>query len=180
MENQAPPPDPEALVELFYSDKNLFGTYVEQAEFDLTKTARQLLAHNHHMTVTVEEYHGSLVDVKVLEARTNERFYSRKILLTRQSDDRVVQFGIVRLDLESIDALVRDEILSQHTPLGRILIQHDVLRRVELSSLWKITAGKDLSTCCEVPVGHDLFGRTAWIYCNGKPAVELLEVVTDS
>ena len=180
MENQAPPPDPEALVELFYSDKNLFGTYVEQAEFDLTKTARQLLAHNHHMTVTVEEYHGSLVDVKVLEARTNERFYSRKILLTRQSDDRVVQFGIVRLDLESIDALVRDEILSQHIPLGRILIQHDVLRRVELSSLWKITAGKDLSTCCEVPVGHNLFGRTAWIYCNGKPAVELLEVVTDS
>jgi len=180
MENQAPPPDPEALVELFYSDKNLFGTYVEQAEFDLTKTARQLLAHNHHMTVTVEEYHGSLVDVKVLEARTNERFYSRKILLTRQSDDRVVQFGIVRLDLESIDALVRDEILSQQTPLGRILIQHDVLRRVELSSLWKITAGEDLSTCCEVPVGHNLFGRTAWIYCNGKPAVELLEVVTDS
>ena len=180
MENQAPPPDPEALVELFYSDKNLFGTYVEQAEFDLTKTARQLLAHNHHMTVTVEEYHGSLVDVKVLEARTNERFYSRKILLTRQSDDRVVQFGIVRLDLESIDALVRDEILSQHIPLGRILIQHDVLRRVELSSLWKITAGEDLSTCCEVPVGHNLFGRTAWIYCNGKPAVELLEVVTDS
>ncbi len=180
MENQAPPPDPEALVELFYSDKSLFGTYVEQAEFDLTKTARQLLAHNHHMTVTVEEYHGSLVDVKVLETRTNDRFYSRKILLTRQSDDRVVQFGIVRLDLESIDALVRDEILSQHTPLGRILIQHDVLRRVELSSLWKITAGKDLSTYCEVPVGHDLFGRTAWIYCNGKPAVELLEVVTDS
>ena len=180
MENQAPPPDPEALVELFYSDKSLFGTYVEQAEFDLTKTARQLLAHNHHMTVTVEEYHGSLVDVKVLETRTNDRFYSRKILLTRQSDDRVVQFGIVRLDLESIDALVRDEILSQHIPLGRILIQHDVLRRVELSSLWKITAGKDLSTCCEVPVGHDLFGRTAWIYCNGKPAVELLEVVTDS
>jgi len=180
MENQAPPPDPEALVELFYSDKNLFGTYVEQAEFDLTKTARQLLAHNHHMTVTVEEYHGSLVDVKVLETRTNDRFYSRKILLTRQSDDRVVQFGIVRLDLESIDALVRDEILSQQTPLGRILIQHDVLRRVELSSLWKITAGEDLSTCCEVPVGHNLFGRTAWIYCNGKPAVELLEVVTDS
>ena len=74
MENQAPPPDPKALVELFYSDKNLFGTYVEQAECDLTETSRRLLSHNHHMTVTVEEYHGSLVDVKVLETRTDARF----------------------------------------------------------------------------------------------------------
>ena len=180
MENQAPPPDLEALVELFYSDNSLFGTYAEQPESALTETARSLLSHNHHMTVTVEEYHGSLVDVKVLETRTDHRYYSRKILLTRQSDGHVVQFGIVRLDLDSIDMQVRDEILSQQTPLGRILIQHNVLRRVELSSLWKIGAGADLAECCNVPVGHALFGRTAWIYCNGEPAVELLEVVTDS
>ena len=52
------------------------------------------------MTVTVEQFHRTPVNVKVLEMRHDGRFYSRRILLTRQTDNRVVQFGIVRLNFE--------------------------------------------------------------------------------
>src|SRR5947209_18117746 len=41
----------------------------------------QLLVHDKHMTVTVEAFHGSKVDVRVLERRTDGEAYSRKILL---------------------------------------------------------------------------------------------------
>ena len=47
------------------------------------------------MTVTVEAHHGSLVDVKVLERKRDGDSYARKILLAKQTDGRIVQFGLV-------------------------------------------------------------------------------------
>src|SRR5215472_18038235 len=58
-----------------------------------------LLVHEHHMTVTVEAHHGDLVDVRILERRHEGNSYARKILLTLQQSGKVVQFGIVRVDL---------------------------------------------------------------------------------
>src|SRR5258707_3168868 len=57
-----------------------------------------LLVHEHHMTVTVEAYHGGPVDVRILQRRRDGPLYARKILLVHQATGRVVQFGIVRLD----------------------------------------------------------------------------------
>ena len=139
---------------------------------------RRLLAHEEHMTVTVESFHGCQVDVEVLETRPTSSHYSRKILLRRQIDGAVVQFGIVRLHLHFLEPEVRQAIEAQGTPLGRILIQHNVLRQVQLISLWKFSAGEDLQRLFHVPAGTTVYGRTALIYCNGEPAVELLEVVT--
>src|SRR5438552_7333425 len=56
-----------------------------------------LLVHEHHMTVTVEQHHGDLVNVWVLERHYNDEFYARKILLALQKTHRVVQFGIMRV-----------------------------------------------------------------------------------
>src|SRR5262249_797461 len=83
----------------------------------------------HPMTVTVEQHHGDLVNVWVLERHYNDEFYARKILLALQKTHRVVQFGIMRVYYRYLSQEVREEILAGRTPLGRILIQHDVLRR---------------------------------------------------
>src|SRR2546428_279527 len=40
-----------------------------------------LLVHEYHMTVTVEAYHGDLVDVRVLAVHRDQDSYARKILL---------------------------------------------------------------------------------------------------
>jgi len=76
------------------------------------------------MTVTVESHHGSLVDVKVLEKKHEGNSYARKILLTLQSNGRIVMFGLVRIWLHYCSPEVRAEILEEQTPLGRILINH--------------------------------------------------------
>src|SRR5450755_707728 len=47
-----------------------------------------LLVHPHHMTVTVEEYYGSRVNVRVIDRRLDGDSYARKILLELQSDGR--------------------------------------------------------------------------------------------
>jgi chorismate-pyruvate lyase len=130
------------------------------------------------MTVTVERYHESKVDVKVLDRLRTDTHYARKIILTRQSDGRVVQFGIMRIHLQVLSAAVRAEIESERTPLGRILIQHDVLRKIHLMSLWKIAPGEDLCRIFGLRTPTTTYGRAAVIDCNDEPAVELLEIVT--
>jgi chorismate-pyruvate lyase len=171
-------PELEELVALFYRDGAQLGTFEEVSADDLPAPYRTLLAHDDHMTVTVESFHGSSVDVEVLERLFASPRYARKILLRRQSDGQVVQFGIMRLSFNYLNDDVRRDIESERIPLGRTLIEHGVLRKVQLVSLWRIAAGADLAQLFPVPAGSQTFGRTALIYCNGEPAVELLEIVT--
>lgn len=178
-------PELDALVRLFYDDSGLLGRFTEVKSDEMPDVFRKLLDHDAHMTVTVEAHHASPVDVQVLETSSNDTHYWRKILLTRQTDNKVVQYGIVRLTLSFLAPEVRREIESERIPLGRVLIDHNVLREVRLLSLWKVEPGDELTELLELPAGEDglidpCYGRTALIYCNGVPAVELLEIVTPS
>lgn len=137
---------------------------------------KRLLVHDHHMTVTMEEFHHVSVVVKVLDRRLDGNVYSRKIVLERSDDGRVVQFGLVRFDLGVVLPAVRDEILSEETPLGRILINYNVLRHIDLGAILQITAGPGLARLCACPTGQTTYGRLATIFCNQRPAVDLLEV----
>ena len=138
---------------------------------------RGLLVHEHHMTVTVEAFHGGPVDVRVLARRSDGELYSRKILLVLRATGRVVQFGIVRIDLGQTSPQVADAIRSEKTPVGRILIEHDVLRRIEPTGYLRIEPGPEVRGWFGLREPRSVYGRLAIIHCDGKPAVELLEVV---
>jgi chorismate-pyruvate lyase len=170
-------PDLDTLISLFYDDPDRLGYFEDVTPDELPQPYSALLNHEEHMTVTVESYHGCPVDVQVLETNVSPTHYARKILLTRQSDGAVVQFGVVRLNLRHLSEPVRREIKSQGKPLGRILIEHKVLREVELVGLWKVECGADLQDYFGVTSPAVTYGRTALIHCNGEPAVELLEIV---
>ena len=196
-------PELDTLVALFYDAPERLADFIEVQAAEMPPVYQRLLAHDQHMTVTVEQRHGSIVDVRVLAtnrrglspfvesseqkgtvplssdgSRTEGPHYARKILLTRQSDGRVVQFGIVRMDFRFFTDEVRREIESQTTPLGRILIRHNVHREVELCKLWHVAPGEDLCKLFNISEADHTYGRTALIHCNGQPAIELLEIVT--
>ncbi|MBI3862010.1 MAG: hypothetical protein HY290_08945 [Planctomycetia bacterium] len=137
---------------------------------------KRLLVHEHHMTVTMEDFHRTQVLVKVLERRLDGDVYSRKILLERADDGRIVQFGVVRFDLAVVLPDVRAEILSERTPLGRILINYNVLRHIDLGAVLQLAVGPGLADLFHCPVGTVTYGRLATIFCNRRPAVDLLEV----
>lgn len=165
------------LIRLFYADPAALGSLTEVPRTEVPEPYRRLLVHEHHMTVTVEEFHRSLVDVTVVDRHRTERHYSRKILLTRQSDGGVVQFGLVRLDLPSIPPRAAERILAEGTPLGRVLIEEGILRRIRLDRIWRVEPGPDLASLLRLPSPQTCWGRTAWIDCDDRPAIELLEIV---
>ena len=138
---------------------------------------QRLLVHEEHMTVAMEAFHESLVDVDVLETNVTSTHYARKILLRRQTDKVVVQFGIMRVNLTLLDDDVRREIQQQQRPLGRILVRHNLMRTIHLCELWNVVPGDDLQRHFAIGPTDQTYGRTAAIAMGGAPAVEVLEIV---
>ena len=170
----------DGLIGLFYPDAHRLGEFQYVPANGLPAPYDTLLSHHHHMTVTVEAHHGVPVDLVVLEEFIDRSTYARKILLVRRSDQVVVQYGIVRINIDYLDLAVCQEIHRREAPLGRILIEHNVLRDVECLALWQVKVGDDLASHFCLPVGARTYGRTALIHCNQEPAIELLEIVAPS
>lgn len=175
--SQAAFPSLHELVHLFYDQVDDLADFEQAAHGTLPSPYGGLLDHNHHMTVTLESHHASPVDVHVLQVDLKGGTYCRKILLSRQSDDQVVMFGIVRLHTQYLNPIVREEIESQKIPLGRVLINHNVLRRVELGKLWRVSPNVELQRHFKLDSAKVTFGRTAIIHCDEEPAIELVEIV---
>lgn len=137
----------------------------------------RLLDHHSHMTVTVEQHYGQKVDVHVHRHHSKGDWYAREITLVTSQSRRIVQYGIVRLNIQTLEPHVWKQIEEQSIPLGRVLIDNHVLREVQLCGLWRVQAGPSLAGMMHLRVGDVLYGRTALIFCDRSPAIELLEIV---
>ncbi len=170
-------PDLDELVGVFFDFRDELATFRPVEASAMPEVPRRLLAHHEHMTVTVESHHRTPVRVDVLQTVVAGDVYAREILLRRTSDDGVVQYGIVRLHMGLLPEDVQREITARSKPLGRILIDHDVMREVECIALWEVAAGPRLRALFAMREGEATYGRTALIHCGGAPAIELLEIV---
>jgi len=143
----------------------------------IPEAVRALLVHHRHMTATLNANFGEPVALKVLEHREDEEYYRRKILLTVDNGQRVVEFGLVRLDLQVLPDEARADVIARERPLGEIFSRYDVLTRVEPRWYLRFDARSPIVQCFGPRPPDEAFGRLGVIYCDHRPAVELLEVV---
>jgi hypothetical protein len=144
---------------------------------------KRLLVHRHHMTVTLESHHGAPVRLRVLERRRDGDDYARKLILTvpgpRAGAEKAVLSGVMRFDLSQTRPEVQEAIVSESAPLGRILIEHNVLRSIEPRAYLRVSLTPELRRAFGAsPEVEATYGRVAIILCNHSPAVELLEIVS--
>ncbi|MFM8893123.1 MAG: hypothetical protein ACKOTB_16170 [Planctomycetia bacterium] len=177
------------LVRLFHEPRD-FGRIRGVSASEVPQPARGLLDHRSHMTVAMENHHGGEVRLRVLAtiesppAGAKPSAYAREILLETQAG-KVVQQGIVRIDLDQVAPATAADIRAAKRPLGRILIEAGMLRDVHDVRLVEIVPGPHLAAVFGLEpeqnaVGKPpqaLFGRVANIELDGRPAVELLEIV---
>jgi chorismate-pyruvate lyase len=142
----------------------------------LSPVAHRLLVHQGHMTEVLEAHHAGRARLTVLEDHLHENVYWRKILL--EIHGNLVEYGMVRIFLQYVPKHAAEEILSRKIPLGRVLISHDVLRRVEPRWYVQVAADEFKKHFGIAPPAPTAFGRISIIHCNGEPAIELFEAVT--
>lgn len=171
------------LASLFYDDLTELGRFEPVTPAEMPERERKLLAHNEHMTVTLEEASRGPVAVRALAEWRDEGSYARTSLLTRQQDGTILQFGIMRIWLTELPAGVQDEITVRRLPLGRVLVDHNLLREVELITLWRIAPGPALRRHLSGTINGDeklIYGRSAQILVQERPTVQMLEIITPS
>jgi chorismate-pyruvate lyase len=144
---------------------------------EMPEPYRTLLVHDQHMTVTMEEFHRRPVNVRVQQRFHQEPWYGRQILLASQGTEEIVQGGIVRINLNLCSPEVRQAILREDTPLGRILITHDVMRRIEITAYLRLTLDAAWQAWLECPGSLTAYARLGFIHCDDQPAIELFEIV---
>lgn len=170
------PPDYDTLYRQF-PDADGIPACVPIPATALPEPYRSLLDHTHHMTVTVEQYYGGPVDVRVQKRRRDGDDYARKILLAHHDTGRIVQFGIVQIDLSLLAPHVAEQIVAGDTPLGRVLIQNNVLRRVQPTGYLRITPTSDLAAAFGCDPTTPCYGRLGVIFTDDRPAIEVLEIL---
>jgi hypothetical protein len=166
------------LAELFYPSLDALGQFEPVAVDDLPDGYRSLLAHRDHMTVALEAWHNSLVDLNAIDEWRDDASYARASVLRRQTDGEAIQFGIMRIWLSDLPPAAQEEITGKKHPLGRVLIRHNLLREVEVLTLWRITPGPVLCEHLPVVGRTEIFGRSAQILVDERPTVQVLEIVT--
>jgi len=168
------------LAGLFHVDLDAFARFTAASPADLPAGPRRLLAHASHMTVAMERFHGGPVSLTVAARRDSaDGRYAREILLATPAG-RVVQYGVVRIDLRALPPTTAAAIRAESAPLGRILIDAGLLCEVNDVALLEVRAGRELAALCGRPAETTFlhtFGRVATIGVVGRATVELLEVV---
>ncbi|HKQ48172.1 MAG TPA: hypothetical protein VJZ71_08900 [Phycisphaerae bacterium] len=160
--------------------RDALGGYFEPIAPDrLPDAYRRLLAHDQHMTLRLREHFGQDVVLRVLASQVDGDLYQRRIVLSLAESERIVEVGLVRIDLGYTSGAVRAAIQEKRTPLGDVLIQANVLRRIEPKWYYRFDTGCPLLADFGAARPPKAYGRLGVIYCDEQPAIELLEIVYD-
>ena len=171
-----PDVDLRGLLSTFGDD----GDFARFAQVDgeaVPQPFRRLLVHDQHMTVTLEAYHGGPVHLSVHDSVLRDDEYARKITLHARPDGPAVLLGIMKFDFRYCSAQTRDEIVGGSTPLGRILIEHDVLRHLSAGPYYRVSPHPARLLSLDVDLPAECHARLARINCNGGHAVQVLEII---
>ena len=175
----SPRPLPTLLIDLLsaFDEDALLPCFTVVPAAAVPPPYDRLLVHEDHMTIAHEAYHRSPVQVRAVRVEESETHYARRSLLSLPATGRVVQHCTMRIDLRVCSEAVRREILEAKTPLGAILIQHDVMRRIEPLAYLKVERAAPIMEVFGVGAEKVAYGRVAAIHTGGTPTVELLEIV---
>lgn len=155
--------------------------------WEVPEPYQHLLVHDRHMTLAMEEYHRCKIAVSVLQSNgkslrqarhRDQMWYVRQIVLHPVGEKRIVQGGIVRIHLSMLEPAVQEAILREETPLGHILVEHEVLRHISVKKYLAVERGNALSAAWpSFPVDQVAYARLGILYCDLQPAIEVFEIV---
>ena len=161
-----------------FGDQSQAPLFSPVAAHDMPSPYRELLAHDGHMTVTVESFFGAPAVLGVHATQLDEHRYARKITLHARPEGPALLSGIMRIHLNACTAPVRADVLAGELPLGRILIAHNVMRTLRSGPYYRVRADAEPLLGLRLAVPPVAYARIAAMHTPSGRAVELLEIMT--
>lgn len=144
----------------FYAQAGMPLPHIQQIEgSDMPEPHRTLLVHEHDMTPTLEQHHGSRIHLQVLRSERQGNQYHREVVLRLDGSNKPVEFGANRVALDLYPTEAQHLILKEYVPLGSILARFNLVHTCHPSAYLRITADALISRELHVTVGSTLYGR---------------------
>ncbi len=138
---------------------------------------RELLAHDHSMTATLERHYGVRVALRSMCAWSSGHWYYRRVVLTREDSGRPVEMGAIHMNLESLSGRIRSQILRHQTPIGRVLDDGSVSYLSRPRKFLAITPNSEMMALFWMREPRTLFGRQTELSVNGRTIGDIVEIL---
>lgn len=139
---------------------------------------KRLLVHQHDMTSTLEKFHGGRIRLEIVGRDRQGADYFREVALLVEQNEKPVEFGAIKINLDLFPEAAQAAILDEHWPLGRILKESKIEFSSQPRGFLRIASDKLIDQVLHLTGAHLLFGRrnTLWNRA-GQPLAEIVEIL---
>jgi chorismate-pyruvate lyase len=139
---------------------------------------RTLLVHRTDMTSTLENYYNEKLYVEMLGCRTRGQEYFREVALRLEQSGRRVEFGAIKIMLDLFPTEVRQEILRERQPLGRILTESSVEFSSQPRGYVRVVSDDFINHALDLRGPQSLYGRRNTLVDPWeRPLAEIVEIL---
>jgi chorismate-pyruvate lyase len=138
---------------------------------------RSLLVHQRDMTLTLEAHFGGKVSLRPLSTFRKGAAYYRRVLLVQEYSARPVEMGAVRIDLGAFKPRMRQQILANRIPLGRLLREGGVDYRSEPRVFLAVKPNPEMMGVFWMREPRTLYGRKTEMSIDGRKVGDIVEIL---
>jgi chorismate-pyruvate lyase len=144
---------------------------------ELPPAERTLLPEPGALTARLEKRERQPVALRVLERTRAGDVYRRRVVLQRAADATPLALGAIRVDLARVSPEVKDAILAEREPFGRIVALDGDGVRVT-ARLFRIEADTAIAAALRLAAGVLLHGRSRIVTArDGATIAEIAEIL---
>jgi chorismate-pyruvate lyase len=145
---------------------------------DMPEPCRTLLVHQTDMTSTLERHFGEKLHVELLSRHTKGQAYFRAVSLQLDQSGRRVEFGAIKIMLDLLPDEVRQAILRERQPLGRILAESGVEFSSQPRGYLRVISDDFIGRSLDLNGPHALYGRRNTLSDPwDRPLAEIVEIL---
>jgi chorismate-pyruvate lyase len=139
---------------------------------------KSLLVHERDMTSTLENFHHHRVRLNLIGRQISGSEYFREVVLVLEDGAEPVEFGAIHIHLNRFDAAVRDLILAERLPLGRILNDNHIAYVSHPKAYLRLASDRTIDGLLKLRGAHILYGRRNTLDDSlGRPLAEIVEIL---
>ncbi len=141
---------------------------------------RRLLVHEDDMTPTLERFHGVELHLRLLSRRQENGTLFREVALVRDDDERAVEFGAIRIEVDLFPEEARPVIEACRVPLGTIMARFNVEHTAHPSAYVSVEPDDTIREALGLngTTGLRLYGRhNVHVSPAGEPLAHVVEIL---
>ncbi len=139
---------------------------------------RSLLVHENDMTPTLEAAYGQRIHIRLVSRKVEADLLLRQVVLVLASDERPVEFGAIRIQLNQLPAAARARVLEGKLPLGRLLQDFHLQHRSQPAAYFEVKADLQIGEALATPSRQRLYGRrNKLLIPSGAVLAEVVEIL---